>query len=191
MESDIFSLSICGAHVDGYRGSTEGADALSYRAYTKARPGLSGFCTSLICHNNNNNSFIHQKMYYLCSPIKVLEKNSDLKTQQPFEAVIGLLKTCKDEAVKHIFRYRFIFLSFASLLLYSVLGLNLPFMFYPGLVLLCAQCVWGTRKIHSACHVNTFFVWPVSNSGCSLVRCTVPSACSRLMTTFPWFLLRT
>uniref|UniRef100_A0A3Q3QBR1 RING-type domain-containing protein n=1 Tax=Monopterus albus TaxID=43700 RepID=A0A3Q3QBR1_MONAL len=27
-------------------------------------------------------------MCYFCSPIKVLEKNSDLKTQQSFEAVI-------------------------------------------------------------------------------------------------------
>ncbi|XP_023265809.1 E3 ubiquitin-protein ligase RNF213 [Seriola lalandi dorsalis] len=36
---------------------------------------------------------------------QILEKNSDLKTQQSFEAVIGLLKTCKDGAVQHIFRF--------------------------------------------------------------------------------------
>ncbi|XP_034046727.1 E3 ubiquitin-protein ligase rnf213-alpha [Thalassophryne amazonica] len=36
---------------------------------------------------------------------QILEKNSDLKAQQTFEAVIGLLKTCKDEAVERIFRY--------------------------------------------------------------------------------------
>ncbi|XP_061567180.1 E3 ubiquitin-protein ligase rnf213-alpha-like [Cololabis saira] len=35
---------------------------------------------------------------------QILEKNSDLKTQQSFEAVIGLLKTCKDGAVERIFR---------------------------------------------------------------------------------------
>jgi len=40
----------------------------------------------------------------MSSAIKILEKNSDLKTQQPFEAVIGLLKTCKDGAVERIFR---------------------------------------------------------------------------------------
>uniref|UniRef100_UPI0037E8EFFF E3 ubiquitin-protein ligase rnf213-alpha n=1 Tax=Semicossyphus pulcher TaxID=241346 RepID=UPI0037E8EFFF len=36
---------------------------------------------------------------------QILEKNSDLKTQQPFEAVIGLLKTCKDQAVNSFFRF--------------------------------------------------------------------------------------
>ncbi|XP_029944702.1 E3 ubiquitin-protein ligase rnf213-alpha-like [Salarias fasciatus] len=36
---------------------------------------------------------------------KVLEKNSDLKTQQSFEAVIDLLKKCKDEVVQRIFRF--------------------------------------------------------------------------------------
>ncbi|XP_062293931.1 E3 ubiquitin-protein ligase rnf213-alpha isoform X2 [Scomber scombrus] len=36
---------------------------------------------------------------------QVLERNSDLKTQQSFEAVIGLLKTCKDGAVECIFRF--------------------------------------------------------------------------------------
>ncbi|XP_072224665.1 E3 ubiquitin-protein ligase rnf213-alpha [Leuresthes tenuis] len=36
---------------------------------------------------------------------QILEKNSDLKTQQPFEAVISLLKTCKDGAVERIFRF--------------------------------------------------------------------------------------
>ncbi|XP_035510465.1 E3 ubiquitin-protein ligase rnf213-alpha [Morone saxatilis] len=36
---------------------------------------------------------------------QVLEKNSDLKTHQAFEAVIALLKTCKDGAVEHIFRF--------------------------------------------------------------------------------------
>ncbi|XP_078124896.1 E3 ubiquitin-protein ligase rnf213-alpha-like isoform X2 [Sander vitreus] len=36
---------------------------------------------------------------------QILEKNSDLKTQQSFEAVIGLLKTCKDGAVERIFRF--------------------------------------------------------------------------------------
>ncbi|XP_042247797.1 E3 ubiquitin-protein ligase rnf213-alpha [Thunnus maccoyii] len=36
---------------------------------------------------------------------QVLEKNSDLKSQQPFEAVIGLLKTCKDGAVECSFRF--------------------------------------------------------------------------------------
>ncbi|XP_022072402.1 E3 ubiquitin-protein ligase rnf213-alpha [Acanthochromis polyacanthus] len=36
---------------------------------------------------------------------QILEKNSDLKTQQTFEAVIGLLKTCKDGAVERIFRF--------------------------------------------------------------------------------------
>ncbi|XP_071329691.1 E3 ubiquitin-protein ligase rnf213-alpha [Trachinotus anak] len=36
---------------------------------------------------------------------QILEKNSDLKTQQAFEAVIGLLKTCKDGAVQRIFKF--------------------------------------------------------------------------------------
>ncbi|XP_026181025.1 E3 ubiquitin-protein ligase rnf213-alpha-like isoform X2 [Mastacembelus armatus] len=36
---------------------------------------------------------------------QILEKNSDLKTQQSFEAVIGLLKNCKDGAVERIFRF--------------------------------------------------------------------------------------
>ncbi|KAG7242861.1 hypothetical protein INR49_018116 [Caranx melampygus] len=36
---------------------------------------------------------------------QILEKNSDLKTQQSFEAVIVLLKTCKDGAVQRIFRF--------------------------------------------------------------------------------------
>ncbi|XP_014912893.1 E3 ubiquitin-protein ligase RNF213 isoform X2 [Poecilia latipinna] len=36
---------------------------------------------------------------------KILEKNSDVKTQQIFEAVIGLLKNCKDGAVERIFRF--------------------------------------------------------------------------------------
>ncbi|XP_040012185.1 E3 ubiquitin-protein ligase rnf213-alpha isoform X2 [Xiphias gladius] len=36
---------------------------------------------------------------------QILEKNSDLKTKQSFEAVIGLLKTCKDGAVARIFRF--------------------------------------------------------------------------------------
>ncbi|XP_037333444.2 E3 ubiquitin-protein ligase rnf213-alpha isoform X2 [Pungitius pungitius] len=36
---------------------------------------------------------------------KLLEKNSDLKTQESFEAVIHLLKTCKDGAIECIFRF--------------------------------------------------------------------------------------
>ncbi|GLD49345.1 E3 ubiquitin-protein ligase rnf213-alpha-like protein, partial [Lates japonicus] len=36
---------------------------------------------------------------------QILEKNSDLKTQQSFEAVISLLKSCKDGAVECIFRF--------------------------------------------------------------------------------------
>ncbi|XP_054463285.1 E3 ubiquitin-protein ligase rnf213-alpha [Anoplopoma fimbria] len=36
---------------------------------------------------------------------QVLERNSDLKTQQSFEAVIHLLKTCKDGAIECIFRF--------------------------------------------------------------------------------------
>ncbi|XP_029913013.1 E3 ubiquitin-protein ligase rnf213-alpha-like [Myripristis murdjan] len=36
---------------------------------------------------------------------QVLEKNSDLKTQKSFEAVISVLKACKDGAVEHIFRF--------------------------------------------------------------------------------------
>ncbi|KAM7386926.1 hypothetical protein PAMA_009514 [Pampus argenteus] len=36
---------------------------------------------------------------------QVLERNSNLKTQQTFEAVIGLLKTCKDGAIELIFRF--------------------------------------------------------------------------------------
>ncbi|XP_042360235.1 E3 ubiquitin-protein ligase rnf213-alpha [Plectropomus leopardus] len=36
---------------------------------------------------------------------QIMEKNSDLKTQRSFEAVIGLLKTCKDGAVERIFRF--------------------------------------------------------------------------------------
>ncbi|XP_070779019.1 E3 ubiquitin-protein ligase rnf213-alpha [Enoplosus armatus] len=36
---------------------------------------------------------------------QILETNSDLKTQQAFEAVIGLLKTCKDGAIERIFRF--------------------------------------------------------------------------------------
>ncbi|XP_048046866.1 E3 ubiquitin-protein ligase rnf213-alpha isoform X2 [Megalobrama amblycephala] len=35
----------------------------------------------------------------------VLEKNSDLKKKQPFEAVITVLKACKDEASQSIFRF--------------------------------------------------------------------------------------
>uniref|UniRef100_A0A672GQ00 RING-type E3 ubiquitin transferase n=1 Tax=Salarias fasciatus TaxID=181472 RepID=A0A672GQ00_SALFA len=38
---------------------------------------------------------------------KVLEENSDLKTQQSFEAVIHLLKKCKDEVVQRIFSFGF------------------------------------------------------------------------------------
>ncbi|XP_034396196.1 E3 ubiquitin-protein ligase rnf213-alpha isoform X2 [Cyclopterus lumpus] len=36
---------------------------------------------------------------------QILETNSDLKTKQSFEAVIDLLKTCKDEAIECIFRF--------------------------------------------------------------------------------------
>ncbi|XP_070836494.1 E3 ubiquitin-protein ligase rnf213-alpha [Chaetodon trifascialis] len=36
---------------------------------------------------------------------QVLEKNSDLKTHQAFEAVVALLKACKDGAVERIFRF--------------------------------------------------------------------------------------
>lgn len=36
---------------------------------------------------------------------QILEKNSDLKTQEPFEAVIHLLKTCKEGAIERIFRF--------------------------------------------------------------------------------------
>ncbi|XP_068434126.1 E3 ubiquitin-protein ligase rnf213-alpha isoform X2 [Clinocottus analis] len=36
---------------------------------------------------------------------QILETNSDLKTKQSFEAVIGLLKNCKDEAIECIFRF--------------------------------------------------------------------------------------
>ncbi|KAM9780063.1 E3 ubiquitin-protein ligase rnf213-alpha-like [Neosynchiropus ocellatus] len=36
---------------------------------------------------------------------EVLTANSDLKTQQPFEAVIMQLKNCKDKAVEHIFKF--------------------------------------------------------------------------------------
>ncbi|KAM4598338.1 E3 ubiquitin-protein ligase rnf213-alpha-like [Polymixia lowei] len=36
---------------------------------------------------------------------QILERNSDLKTQQAFEAVIGILKACKDGAVERIFRF--------------------------------------------------------------------------------------
>ncbi|XP_078017826.1 E3 ubiquitin-protein ligase rnf213-alpha isoform X1 [Epinephelus lanceolatus] len=36
---------------------------------------------------------------------QILEKNSDLKTQRSFEAVIGLLKACKDGAVERIFKF--------------------------------------------------------------------------------------
>ncbi|CAB1350132.1 unnamed protein product, partial [Coregonus sp. 'balchen'] len=35
----------------------------------------------------------------------VLEKNSDLKSEKPFEAVIGILKACKDGAMECIFRF--------------------------------------------------------------------------------------
>ncbi|KAM9393995.1 E3 ubiquitin-protein ligase rnf213-alpha-like isoform 2-T2 [Pholidichthys leucotaenia] len=38
---------------------------------------------------------------------QILEKNSDLKTQQAFVGVITLLKTCKDGAVERIFRFGF------------------------------------------------------------------------------------
>lgn len=44
---------------------------------------------------------------YKCFPltiIKILEKKSNLKTKDSFEAVIGLLKNCKDGAVESIFR---------------------------------------------------------------------------------------
>ncbi|XP_060883381.1 E3 ubiquitin-protein ligase rnf213-alpha isoform X2 [Labrus mixtus] len=36
---------------------------------------------------------------------QILEKNSDLKTRQTFEAVITLLKSCKDQAVNCLFRF--------------------------------------------------------------------------------------
>nr|XP_019957387.1 PREDICTED: E3 ubiquitin-protein ligase RNF213 [Paralichthys olivaceus] len=36
---------------------------------------------------------------------EALEKHSDLKTQESFEAVIGLLKSCKDGAIERIFRF--------------------------------------------------------------------------------------
>ncbi|XP_077939881.1 E3 ubiquitin-protein ligase rnf213-alpha isoform X1 [Gasterosteus aculeatus] len=36
---------------------------------------------------------------------QLLEKNSDLKTKESFEEVIGLLKTCKDAAIECIFRF--------------------------------------------------------------------------------------
>uniref|UniRef100_A0AAX7TSP4 RING-type E3 ubiquitin transferase n=1 Tax=Astatotilapia calliptera TaxID=8154 RepID=A0AAX7TSP4_ASTCA len=36
---------------------------------------------------------------------QILEKNSDLKTQETFEAVIRLLKICKDGAIERIFRF--------------------------------------------------------------------------------------
>ncbi|XP_017280867.1 E3 ubiquitin-protein ligase rnf213-alpha [Kryptolebias marmoratus] len=36
---------------------------------------------------------------------QILEKNSDLKSQQIFKAVIGLLKACKDGAVDRIFKF--------------------------------------------------------------------------------------
>ncbi|RVE69570.1 hypothetical protein OJAV_G00079000 [Oryzias javanicus] len=36
---------------------------------------------------------------------KMLEENSDLKTHQVFEAVIRLLKTCKEEVVERLFRF--------------------------------------------------------------------------------------
>ena len=50
------------------------------------------------------NSSTHYKIHYCLFFLKVLEKNSDLKTQQAFSAVIGLLKTCKDKAIERIFR---------------------------------------------------------------------------------------
>lgn len=43
-------------------------------------------------------------MYYVWSFIKILKRNSDLKTREAFEDVIALLKTCKDGAVDRIFR---------------------------------------------------------------------------------------
>lgn len=79
-------------------------------------------------------------MHYVCSLIKVLEKNSDLKTQQSFEAVIGLLKTCKEGAVERIFRWKFSFLSFAF---YQ----NFPYYtLAPSLVFICCLCfiqIWS------------------------------------------------
>lgn len=36
--------------------------------------------------------------------IKILEKNSDLKSQEAFEEVITLLRSCKEGAVENIFR---------------------------------------------------------------------------------------
>lgn len=45
-------------------------------------------------------------MLHLFFPLKVLEKNSDLKSQQIFEEVIGLLKACKDGAVDRIFKLK-------------------------------------------------------------------------------------
>lgn len=41
---------------------------------------------------------------FISSLLKILEQNSDLKTQQSFEKVIGLLKTCKEGAAELIFR---------------------------------------------------------------------------------------
>lgn len=42
---------------------------------------------------------------------KVLEQNSDLKEKRPFEAVITVLKACKDEASQSIFRFGLTFLN--------------------------------------------------------------------------------
>uniref|UniRef100_A0A672YYN5 RING-type E3 ubiquitin transferase n=1 Tax=Sphaeramia orbicularis TaxID=375764 RepID=A0A672YYN5_9TELE len=39
---------------------------------------------------------------------KVLERNSDLKSQEMFKAVIDLLRTCKDGAVGHLFRFDYV-----------------------------------------------------------------------------------
>lgn len=115
MESDIFSVSVCGAHVVGNRGAGKETVCFSFGEHCAAWPGASGFFV-LIFFNSTDN--YHKafftittifsspiiNMHCLCSPFKILEKNSDLKTQETFEAVIRVLKICKDGAIERIFR---------------------------------------------------------------------------------------
>ena len=104
MESDIFSLSICGAHV-WHRGGREEAHTSSFGAHKKAWRGWL-FLFTVNYHKTAFSmiSIIPPSIMKSISSVKTLEKNSDLKTQESFEAVIDLLKSCKDGASERIFR---------------------------------------------------------------------------------------
>lgn len=201
MESDIFSLSICGEHIVGHWGGREKADTFSFGAYKTAWPGWSGFllCTYLNFHEMNSVDYykaattiippsiikcitsVFSSRYWKKTQISKLVKylRKSLLCSKP--AKMEPLNTSSGRY--SVFSFIFNRIS-PTVLLFNV---DIHLLFYPGLVLGYAQCVWETPKIHSACHVNTSTVWPVLNGGCALVKCTVPSACSKLTMTSPLF----